>query len=326
VFRKAGARISMVQGTLRVAGIAVTLFSFAPANGCGSIDTAVPGAPDAAQGDDRDAAPTAVETADGADEADAADGGAVDPNDAANDVLVTIDATPNDAAPHCPTRTTIEASARAAKSAGFTGTETGYYALYNVMCQAPSDCTTACVTAGGTMESCSTGSDCLAGGPGGAQQCLPPTYWRSVSSALSESAMTTNAAELTLVMIDYRDALVATDFGIDVPDGATILGVQFRVRRNADDGFAVDDAIRVMKDGLPVGTDHHQSASWPKTLAYTTYGGPADSWDVDWQPADFSSTGFGISIAPRYTSPTDGNDRAHIESVRATVFYTDSCN
>ena len=37
-----------------------------------------------------------------------------------------------------------------------------------------------------------------------------------------------------------------------------------------------------------------------------------------WKPADVRSSGFGISITPRFTA-TKGNDRAHIDSVRATA-------
>jgi hypothetical protein len=35
--------------------------------------------------------------------------------------------------------------------------------------------------------------------------------------------------------------------------------------------------------------------------------------------------GFGLSIEPRYTSAA-GNDRAHVDSVRVTVFYTAPCD
>jgi hypothetical protein len=41
--------------------------------------------------------------------------------------------------------------------------------------------------------------------------------------------------------------------------------------------------------------------------------------------ADIRATGFGLSIAPRYTS-TVGNDRAYIDSVRAVVFFTPACH
>jgi hypothetical protein len=156
-------------------------------------------------------------------------------------------------------------------------------------------------------------------------QCLPPTYWRYLGSGVSESDMTTRAAELTLVTIDYLDALVLTGFNVSIPENATIVGIQFQVRRNADDGFAVDDAIRILQNGSPVGLDHRQAGAWPRELTYMIYGGMNDAWGVSWVPEDFRSAGFGISIAPRYTGPTAGNDRAHIDSARATVFYYLPC-
>jgi hypothetical protein len=130
---------------------------------------------------------------------------------------------------------------------------------------------------------------------------------------------------LTLVTIDYLDALVLTGFNVQIPENATITGVQFQIRRNADDGFAVDDSVRILRDGAPVGVNRARNAAWSRNLAYVTYGGMNDTWGVEWMPADFRSAGFGISMAPRYTGLTAGNDRAHVDSARVTVFYASPC-
>jgi hypothetical protein len=58
-------------------------------------------------------------------------------------------------------------------------------------------------------------------------KCIPPAYWLYVAQALSESGMTTSAAILPLVEGNYHDALVFSDFHIDIPDRAEILGIQF---------------------------------------------------------------------------------------------------
>jgi hypothetical protein len=225
----------------------------------------------------------------------------------------------------CAAKPTATVSAHSARSAGFSGDDTAYSALYNVACQTLTECVTSCVAAGGTNASCTTGSECIAGGLDNAKHCLPPTYWRSVAGATSESGTTSNAAEQTLVVINYQDPLAFTGFGVTLPDDAQIVGVQFAVRKNADDGFAVDDSVRALKDGTPVGVDHHQPGAWSKDLTYVTYGGPTDTWGVNWQVQDIRAQGFGLSIAARYTD-TSGNDRAHIDSVRATVFYRTACN
>ena len=106
-----------------------------------------------------------------------------------------------------------------------------------------------------------------------------------------------------------------------MPAGSTIRGIQFDVRRSADALQAVDDSIRVLRNGAPVGTDHKKTDTWPADLAYVTFGGPTDTWGTTWTPADIQATGFGIAIADRYTA-TAGNARAYVDYVKATVFYT----
>jgi hypothetical protein len=211
--------------------------------------------------------------------------------------------------------------AHAARSLGFTGKLEAYYALYDVPCQSATDCIAPCVDAGAAMTSCSTGSDCVESAETDAGECLPPTYWDNVDDALAASNSTVSAAELVLVDIDYHDAIQVTDFGISIADGATVKGIQFDVHRNADDGFAIDDSVKVVQGGTAVGGEHAGNEAWPQDLEDATYGGPEHTWGVTWTPADLRASGFGISVAPRYTGPASGNDRAHIDSVRARVFF-----
>jgi hypothetical protein len=227
----------------------------------------------------------------------------------------------------CLIQHTTPGHAGAARSAGYSGTGVAYDALYGAPCQMASDCAPACVAAGGDAASCATGSECLAGsGSDGGLGCLPPTYWRTVAGALSESNTTTNAAELILVANPYDDEILLTNFGVSIPDAATITGIQFRVRRATIAGNAVDGAIQILQNGSPVGDNRALADAWPGILTYASYGGAYDLWGVAWTSADIQSTGFGISIAPKYTGPSAGNERAYIDSVRVTVFYRASCD
>jgi hypothetical protein len=254
-----------------------------------------------------------------------ADVDAITADDASTMSNDTGDTQPDAPPPACPIQQTNPAPAGAATSAGFSGTDAQYYALYNVACQTASDCSGPCVSAGGTTDSCTNGSACVAQGQDGGMACLPPTYWLSTSGALSESGATASAAQLILVMNPYDDALALSNFGISIPDGSTITGIQFKVRRATLTGLAVDESVRILKGGTPVGANRAQPAAWPMTLDYGSYGGAYDTWGTAWTPADLRSTGFGISIAPKYTG-TAGNERAYIDSVRVTVFYTTPCD
>jgi hypothetical protein len=118
---------------------------------------------------------------------------------------------------------------------------------------------------------------------------------------------------------------LVTTFAIDVPDGATIHGIAFDVERNADSGLAADDTIQIVRNGAVAGANRAKAGAWPTTLTDATYGGPDDTWGLAWTPADVRAGTFGLSVAPRYVD-TAGNDRAHVDAVRATVFYTVDCD
>jgi hypothetical protein len=227
----------------------------------------------------------------------------------------------------CPIQQTTPAHAAAARSAGYSGTDAAYNALYGASCQVASDCAPACAAAGGTMASCASGSECLVGSSSdGGLGCLPPTYWRTVTGALSESNMTTNAAELILVAIPYDDALLLTNFGVSIPDNATVTGIQFKIRRATITGSGVDDRVQVLQNGAALGGNQALPDSWPGILTYASYGGAYELWGASWTPADIRSSGFGVSIAPKYIGPSAGNERAYIDSVRVTVFYRTPCD
>ncbi len=259
-----------------------------------------------------------------------ADAGSEDAiNASGEDAAVVDDGTASDGSPDgergaCPIRQTAATSAGAARSAGFTGSDQAYYSLYDVACQSTDDCSASCLTAGGSASSCGGASECPDALAGDQRTCLPPTYWLNAKGALSQSGSTMNAAMLILVDLDYHDALVVSDFKLDLPNDAVITGIQFKVRRSADTGAAADDAVRILKNGIPVGADRGQPGSWPMTLTWATFGDAYDTWGESWTPADVRASGFGLSIAPRYDA-TAGNDRAHIDSIRATVFYAAPC-
>jgi hypothetical protein len=296
--------------------------------GCGGTTASTSNELDAAEdGVPGDVGAEAVDAlADAGSDAHDASGGDAMGHDAAVDAGVDAPALSDVASEgRCSLLASTPLTPRSAQSSGYSGTDSAYSALYNVSCQAVADCVPPCVAAGGTSASCTSGSDCVAEGLDGGMQCLPPPYWANLNGALSESNDPNNAATLVLVASGYDDALVLTDFALPIPDDASILGIEFKIRRNADYGLAVDKSVRVLKNGSSVGFDARQTGAWPTTLTYATYGGPNDLWGTTWSPADLRASGFGVSIAAHYTD-TAGNDRAHVDSVRVTIYYAARCD
>jgi hypothetical protein len=213
--------------------------------------------------------------------------------------------------------------ASAAQSAGFSGSDSAYYDLYEDTCHTTTDCVGACTSAGGNSASCAAASACTSESDGHGT-CVPPSYWLNVAGALSQSSSVGTPAELVLTDTEYHDALDVSGFGLQVPDDAFIVGLQFDVLLNSDDGLGIDQSIRTLRGGMPVGADRSRGSVWPVTFTYVTYGGPTDTWGTSWQPADVRSPGFGISIAPAY-SGSAGNDRAHVGGVKVTLYFVEPC-
>jgi hypothetical protein len=219
----------------------------------------------------------------------------------------------------CSVQVVGPATASAAKSLGWSGTDVEYSALYSVECTADADCLPPSEAAGGTEESCATGSSCPVSSL--TRTCLPPTYFRNVSGAISPSADTAGAAVLTLVEIDYLDTLVVSDFGLTLPEGATVRGVQLLVRRASEASLAVDESVRLVTASGPVGAERKQDDAWPTMLSDATYGAEDDDWDAGLTATELESAAFGLSITPVYTG-TGGNDRAYVDNVVLYVYYT----
>ena len=224
------------------------------------------------------------------------------------------------AAPFAP-QSSSPSFARAARSAGFAGSSQAYDDLFAVSCDSASVCASACVSAGGTVASCASGSACDADPiPDAGSTCFPPPYWNNAGEALSMSGTMMDAAEITLSSGNVTDALLLSSFGLSVPDGAIIRGIAVDIRRSSDSGLVVDGLIQLLQNGAVAGTNHAKTGSWPMTLTYETYGGPGDTWGLTLTAADLRASDFGLSISPRYTD-VSGNDRGYVDAVRATVFY-----
>jgi hypothetical protein len=149
---------------------------------------------------------------------------------------------------------------------------------------------------------------------------LPPTYWRNTNAAVSPSDPS-DAAVLTLVNIAYHDALVLSDFGFSLPEGATLRGIGFTWQRSSEAGFAVDESIRLVNATGVIGADRSVPEAWGATPAEMTYGGENDLWGAELTLADVESPAFGVAVTPEYTDSA-GNDRAYVSHVSAFAYYT----
>jgi hypothetical protein len=204
-----------------------------------------------------------------------------------------------------------------ARSHGFSGTDSDYSKLYDDPCSVPSDCVAPCVERGGTTEFCST-SICQ---ESDTDYCLPPTKWRGVDGALSESGTIESSAvtSLSLSNGNDHDRLIVDDFGFAIPDDATILGISATIHRAAGGPQeASDHAVRIIKNGAIGETKREKQGYWPTTVTPEDYGGETDLWGETWTPADINAESFGLAIA---ALPAKGAGRAYVDVAYLRVHY-----
>jgi hypothetical protein len=153
---------------------------------------------------------------------------------------------------------------------------------------------------------------------------LPAPVWSNLQGIEAESTDVSGAVQLVAVFTPYRDRLLTTEFGLEVPDAASIRGITVEVRR-AGDSLVSDDTVRILKGGAVGEAERASSAAWTDELSWATYGGPTDLWGEEWTPADLVADDFGVALSVGYEN-TVGNARAYVDQVRVTVHYTLVCD
>jgi len=116
-----------------------------------------------------------------------------------------------------------------------------------------------------------------------------------------------------------------SNFGIAIPDGSTIDGVQVTINRKAGTANDVFDFnVSLTKTaGVQVGNNKADTATAYTTSDVTvTYGtGSTDKWGTTWSEAEIEASGFGVVICVQ-TDAGGNNEVASVDYVNVTVHYT----
>lgn len=127
--------------------------------------------------------------------------------------------------------------------------------------------------------------------------------------------------------------LKATNWGFNIPAGATINGINVGVRRWRDGipqlPYIADWGCKLTKAGAFVGADRVSPLiDWGTTPIFDSRGGAADLWGTTWTPAEINNSGFGVGLtAQSYLgSPGVGSfgtsSIAYVDYIKIAVYYT----
>lgn len=116
--------------------------------------------------------------------------------------------------------------------------------------------------------------------------------------------------------------IILSNFGFNVPEGATILGIKVSVEKRDSGGGAKDNLIRIRTSAGAIGSESKASAAnWPDSDTVTEYGGEDDLWSETWLPEDINHSNFGfyISVQP-FSGFTEYT--AYIDHIFINVYYS----
>ena len=120
--------------------------------------------------------------------------------------------------------------------------------------------------------------------------------------------------------------LKATNFGFEIPTGATINGILVEIERSERSGFGsvYDSEVKIVKADGSIGTTNKAdtATAWTGTDSYFEYGASDDLWGETWTASDINDADFGAVLAANVFSGTFVS--AGVDHIRITVYYTET--
>lgn len=115
--------------------------------------------------------------------------------------------------------------------------------------------------------------------------------WSSTGNITAEDG---SEATCTLSYDESADCLTGTNFGFDIPGGATVVGVEVEYKRRVTTG-AGNSVIYLTKNGTSkVGSD--TDVSWPGTATTVTFGGVTDTLGASLTASEVNASTFGVMV------------------------------
>jgi len=154
--------------------------------------------------------------------------------------------------------------------------------------------------------------------------------WSNYTNVYSNN--TSYAIQSSLVSPNVKTYFIkATSFGLSVPAGATINGVQVQIdRKSSHNGtarYVYDEYVQLVKGNTIQGDNKAAtSTKWPLADAYASYGGSSDLWGLSLSDSDVNASNFGVAISAEIINPGTTATVASVDHIQIKVYYTELVN
>ncbi len=114
--------------------------------------------------------------------------------------------------------------------------------------------------------------------------------------------------------------LLLTNFGFEIPAGATIDGIEMQFYRGDPDGSSYDNVIQLIIGGSQTGNNKKVAGEWPASPGWSgSYGSSSDKWGTTPTAAQVNGSDFGVAIKANI----EWYAKARIYAVKLTITYTE---
>jgi len=147
--------------------------------------------------------------------------------------------------------------------------------------------------------------------------------WVNASNVTADDA---SYAQVT--NIDEEESsnlLVGHNFGLSVPSGATIDGIEIKIEwYGGSPRSTIDNIAKLRKGGSSSGIDNNSKNNNPSFSAQTvTYGNSTDLWGTTWSDAQVTAEDFGFEFGV-VEDENDDNNEVYVDYIAVKVHYTES--
>lgn len=142
------------------------------------------------------------------------------------------------------------------------------------------------------------------------------TSWVNPNNVLADDSSGTNSSwTLGGATSDLR----VTNFGLSVPTGATIDGIEVKIDKLAVTTGTVELSLALTKNGTA-----QVGVAVGSVLAnqIDTHGSPTDLWVTTWTPSEVNASTFGVLVTGY--DDGSGSGQANIDVISVRVYYTEA--